>query len=302
MTKRVLVTGGAGFVGSRTIAPLLARGFEVHVAERSGRTVAGATVHVVDLTDPVASAALVERARPSHLLHAAWFTQHGVYWSAPENLTWLRASLALLESFQRSGGRRFVGVGTCAEYAWGVRGALREEAELRPDTLYGAAKSALGGVLSQFARSVSLSWGWARLFFLYGPGEHPSRIVASVARDLVAGRRVELSDGRQLRDFMHVDDAGAALAALLDSDVQGAVNVASGDAVSIGDLARRLAALDGRGAELAFGARPRRDGEPEEIVADVGRLEREVGFRSAVDLEHGLADALRWWGRVGASA
>src|SRR3546814_145026 len=140
-----------------------------------------------------------------------------------------------------------------------------------------------------------MSFAWARLFFLYGLYENPARLVSSVARALLRGEEARCSSGLAIRDFMDVRDAGAALAALASSNVEGPVNIASGAPISVADLVRRLARLAGRDDLLRLGALPDRAGEPPRIVADIARLKVEVGFVPAHDLDSGLRNVLSFW-------
>ncbi|MHB8234882.1 MAG: NAD-dependent epimerase/dehydratase family protein, partial [Solirubrobacteraceae bacterium] len=252
---------------------------------------------------------LVAEIAAQRLLHLAWYTEHGRFWSADENLDWLAASVRLLRAFAQAGGRRAAIAGTCAEYDWtqldgpcreldGAAGAATAE---RPETLYGACKRATRLVCEAYAREADLSLAWGRVFLLYGPGEDERRLVPQVARALLAGEPAPTSDGAQLRDFMHADDVAAAFAALLDSDVQGPVNVASGEAVSIADVLTLIARSAGHPELLRLGELPRRDSEPDLLVADVRRLREEVGFTPSMALEQGISEtveALR--GSVGA--
>src|SRR5262252_7573450 len=196
--KRVLVTGASGFLGRHTLAPLVARGYEVHAAARHTLPVCEhVTWHQLDLLDPVALRALVRSLEPTHLLHAAWLMTPGVYARSPENLAWVRASLVLLEEFAAQRGRRAVGVGTCFEYD-SQAGLCSEQTALASTSLYGSAKIALQEVASAFARESSISFAWARVFFLYGPHEHPSRLVASVVRSLLSDEPARCSHGEQV--------------------------------------------------------------------------------------------------------
>ena len=114
---RVLVTGASGFVGRWSIEPLLARGAEVHTAQRHQANVAGAVAHAVDLHDRDGVGALIRQVRPTHLLHFAWIATPGVYLTSLDNPRWLRSSLELIETFVASGGTRVVVAGTAAERA-----------------------------------------------------------------------------------------------------------------------------------------------------------------------------------------
>jgi nucleoside-diphosphate-sugar epimerase len=291
--KRVLLTGASGFVGRNAIEPLRRRGYEVHALGRAAAAGAAAEWHEVDLLDPEATDAVLRELRASHLLHFAWYAEHGRFWEAPENLDWVAAGLRLVRSFREAGGRRAVLAGTCAEYDWSGDCCGRSTA-LAPATLYGVSKNALRTIVEEYARVSGLSAAWGRIFFTFGPGEHPARVVAAVAGAVVRGEPVPCSEGTQIRDFLYVEDVADAFATLLDSDATGAFDIGSGDAVSLRDLLERLQRLAGRDGLLRFGAAPPRE-EAARIVADGARLRDELGWAPAHTLDEGLERTLAWW-------
>lgn len=285
--KRVLVTGATGFIGRQTIGPLRERGLEIHAVSRS---------HGTDLLTPGAAAAAVAAARPTHLLHLAWDAEHGRFWTSVDNLRWVAASLELLQAFAEHGGQRAVIAGTCAEYEWGGEGRYVEQrTPLRPATLYGAAKRGLHEVACAYAAQAGLSLAWGRVFFCFGPYEPPARLVPSVARALLAGHEAPVTHATQVRDFLSVEELGDAFAALLDSSVQGPVNLASGEPVALRELIEAVAQATGRPELVRFGAIDARPGEPAELVADVARLRDEVGWRPREPLLAGVARTVQWW-------
>jgi nucleoside-diphosphate-sugar epimerase len=284
--KRVLVTGGSGFIGRQTLAPLRARGCEVHAP--SSRD--------ADLLAPDTAARLMAEVRPTHLLHMAWEARPGKYWTSTDNLAWVEASLRLLREFAESGGARAVLAGTCAEYAWTDRvHCIEGVTSLEPATLYGAAKHGLHVTAERYAAQVGMGFAWGRIFFVFGPHEHPARLAASVASALVRGEPAETSAGTQVRDFLYSEDLGAAFAALLDSPIEGAVNVASGEPRPIRDLVAALGDAAGRPDLLRIGAVPSNTSEPAELTAAVDRLRNEVGWRAGRTLEQRAADTIAWW-------
>lgn len=298
---RLLVTGASGFVGRPTLRRLVQRGLEVHAVTRGPALpgpLASVVCHAVDLLEPSARAALVERVRPTHLLHLAWEATPGTYWTSPLNAAWLAASLDLVDRALALGCRRVVAAGTCAEYAWGPSSeasAPLDEATspLAPATPYGQAKDALRAGLAARCQAAGAAWAWGRIFFAYGPGEPDGRLVPSVARALLEGREAKASEGLQRRDYVHVDDVAAAFAALVDHDLVGPVNLATGVATPVRDLVLTLGRLAGRPELVRLGAVPVRPGEPPVVAARVDRLLRELGLRPRFDLEAGLADTLR---------
>jgi nucleoside-diphosphate-sugar epimerase len=297
-----LVTGATGFIGRQTLAPLIGHGFEVHAVARhaSGATMDGVVWHEADLLGPATAEALVVAVRPTHLLHLAWITEHGRYWWSPENLDWVAASLTLVRKFQASGGKRVVIAGTCAEYdvvsAEETRRPLAEtDSTQNPHTLYGTTKDALNRMVECFARSVGLSWAWGRAFQIYGPHEYERRLVPSVICSSLNGSPAVCTHGRQIRDFLDARDAGTAFAALLDSLVEGPVNIGSGRKSTVAQVARTIARLVGRPDLLRLGVLPTTPDDPPYLVADVKRLTQEVGFRPTIALEEGLRHAVEWW-------
>lgn len=170
--KKLLITGANGFIGSHVVPLAVKSGFETHCVSRKppATSEAGTRWHRADCLNNAQVAAVLEEIRPTHLLHLAWTTEHGVYWHSPENFRWLEAGLSLLRKFRETGGVRAVIAGTCAEYDWDC-GFLSEGATpLRPSTPYGVCKKCLQEAFTSYCAETGLSGAWGRLFFLYGPG------------------------------------------------------------------------------------------------------------------------------------
>ena len=294
--KRVLLTGASGFIGHNCIGPLAARGYEVHAV--SSRHVIGdpaATWHHADLLDPSVIPVLVRDVRPTHLLHMAWDATPGKYWTSIDNLRWVASSLALFHAFAESGGKRIVAAGTCAEYEWRVGICHEEETPLVPATPYGIYKHSLRLMLDTFCKQAGLSGAWGRIFSLYGPGEYPQRLVAYAVRSLLAGGEMKCGNANLIRDYSHSADIAGAFVALLESDLEGAVNVGSGRGVRLGDILLKIGDLLGADKRLNLSTRPPdAAGEPETLIANTERL-ASIGWKHRFDLDGGLADTIAWW-------
>lgn len=301
--KRVLLTGASGFIGRHCLPGLAERGYEVHAVSAHAPVPSllrpGVHWHQVDLLDAALASALLEQVRPTHLLHGAWYAAPGKYWTAPENFRWVESSLHLLQTFAACGGRRAVGVGSCAEYDSRYGYCSEQITPLSPGTTYGVCKHALQLMFQALGRQTGLSVAWGRLFFLYGQHEQAERLVASVVRAVLRGQPAPCTHGRQLRDFLYTRDAADALSALLDSEVTGAVNIASGVPVALRDVVYEIARQLQRPDLIELGACVAPESEPAVLLADVGRLRDEVGWSPQYDLASGLAETIKWWKQQG---
>jgi nucleoside-diphosphate-sugar epimerase len=297
MTGVCVLTGANGFVGRQIAAALAAAGREVvGVTSSAGDpTVPVAAWRKADLLAPAGADTLMDELRPELLIHAAWDTTHGAFWSAPSNYDWAMASLRLLRDFRRAGGRRAVVVGSCAEYDWGHGFCSERTTPLSPGSTYGECKAALFRLATRLAREDGLSLAWARIFLVFGPHEDPRRLVPSVIRSVLGKRPARTSAGAQLRDFLSVEDCGAAIAALALGEVEGPVNIGSGEARTIAEVARAAAEAAGDAGLLQLGAMPARPDDPPVLIPDVRRLREEVGFKPALSLAEGLGRSVSWW-------
>jgi len=237
---------------------------------------------------------LVRTIRPELCIHTAWYASAFDYLSARQNVALMGATLQLAMALADAGCRRFVGVGTCFEYDTNA-GYLSETTPLGPKQLYSACKAGTWLALEQMARLTAMSVAWPRLFFVYGPFEPARRLVPSIIRSLLAGEEVRVTRGEQVRDFLQVEDAAAAILAIARSSVQGPINVGSGVPVTVRALVTRIGAAMDRQDLVKFGALPYSVGDPMFVCAN-NRLLREIcGWGPKCDLHDGLAGTIDWW-------
>ena len=298
---RLLITGARGFVGRSVLAPVLDAGAEVHATTTSSVVPADfaslpITWHTVDLRVPGAGAKLINDVQPTHVLHIAWVTTHGIYWTSEDNLQWLGATAEMIHAFGRVKGRRFVLAGTCAEYDWAYGFLSEDVTPERPHTLYGTCKLAAHRVLMAAARQQGFSAATGRIFFVYGPHEHPERLIPYACRTLAQGGEARFSSGTQVRDFLHVSDVGRGFATLLASDeANGAFNICSGAPTTLRNMVQVIEAMTASGGRAQFGAMADRPDDPPVLLGDNRKL-RSLGWSPQVTAEQGLREVFNWWG------
>jgi nucleoside-diphosphate-sugar epimerase len=305
----VLVTGASGFIGSHVVGALLARGRRVRAVVRSTsdrRALAAATEAAgagADARLEIAACDLwnaIERERRAlcdgtdAAVLAAWFAVPGQYLGSPENLRCIDGTVALVRTLGEAGCARVLGVGSCFEYDF-TPGTLREEGPLAPGSLYAASKVATRFLGEQVAHASGTRFLWARLFYQYGPFEDARRLVPAVATALLRGEKVDVTEGRQVRDFLHVEDVATALVAALESELTGVVNVGSARPVTVREIVATLESLAERPGLVNFGGRPESPTDPPQVVADNTRLVAATGWTPRHDLRDGLAQTLAWW-------
>ncbi|MCJ7634469.1 NAD(P)-dependent oxidoreductase [Candidatus Bathyarchaeota archaeon] len=297
--KKVLLTGASGFIGRHTIPFLVKLEYEVHAVFYSndsglseGKNI---FLHRCNLLNMEEQKQLLAKIKPTHLLHFAWYAVPGKYWTSLENIRWVQASINLLIDFVENGGKRAVFAGSCAEYDWNYGYCSEGITPTRPQTLYGTCKNSLQEILYQFSKQTGVSSAWGRIFFLYGPYEAKSRLIPSVITSLLQGLPARCTDGNQIRDFLHVEDVASAFVSLLESNVEGPVNIASGQPIALKNVICKIADKLGRRDLVQLGALPAQANNPRVLIADVERLSDEVKWQPKFDIDIGLEQTITWW-------
>ncbi len=296
MTKTVLLTGSTGFVGRQAVAFLIAKGYEVHAISSKNVVSHNASVieHQCNLFDAEAIEQLVKKIKPTHLLHFAWIATPGICVSSLENILWVEASLRLVRLFVENGGKRVVIAGSCAEYESGPL-CSEDTGSFKASTFYGQCKRTLYSTLENFAKQGRFELAWGYLFYLYGPFERSNRFLPSVIQGILQKKNVPLTEGVQIRDFLHVRDAAAGFVELLNSSALGCFNIASGEGISIRNMVEKVAEKMGGREYLQFGARPLSPFDPPALIADMRKLQSSISWRPSLSLDEGLDEVIQWW-------
>lgn len=297
---KVLVTGHTGFLGSALVPELEARGHEVSGLSLSG----GEDGLACDLTDPEATARAVGDLDLDAVVHLAGITSEPAARSDPDAA--FRANTGstwnLFEAVTQDRGRGGIGkfvLGSSAAVYGRAGGTLDEAVPTEPVTPYGASRAAAEVVAGQYGRWTGVPVAQARLFNLTGPRMPPSSLPGLVAGAIAAAEaagesevRVPIENPTFERDFLDVRDAARALALIAEGEIEGAVNVCSGEGVPVGGLIETFGRLTDLAIEVDRPEAGGRGAEVERLVGSPERLEREVGWRRetglAVSLEAGL--------------
>jgi UDP-glucose 4-epimerase len=300
---RVLVTGGAGFIGSHVVPRLLADAHQVLVIDdlssgRADQVPPRARLEIAALAAPEAARATSAFA-PEVVVHLAAPIDAGASLAAPEADArgGLLDSLRVLER-ARAGGRPHVVFASSAAVYGGIERLPSEEGDAgRPSTPYGVGKLTVERYLHFYDRVHGMSSTSLRFANVYGERQTSAGeggVVAIFCRELLAGRAPRLfGGGTQTRDFVHAADVAEAVARAVAARPAGAFNVASTSETSIRELAGRLIAILAPGlAATAAAARP---GDPPRSCLSYAALARAVGWRPRVSLDEGLARTAAWF-------
>lgn len=269
---RVLLTGASGFIGQHVLGQLQDSGIDAVIVGRSRPDGYTGDFIEADLLQPEGCKEIVQRAGASHLLHLAWYAEHGQYWTSPLNLRWVDASVRLVEAFCAAGGQKIVAAGTCAEYDWTFGFCREDSTPLNPATLYGTAKDATRRLLEAVCKSHPTPFVWGRIFHPYGKGEDSRRLIPSLI-EVFQGKRPPFGvNANAYRDILHVEDVASGFIQLLLSDAEGNYNIASGQPTQIADVVRSIAHAFHGDPRVVLDLSTERPGEPEILFGDSQKL------------------------------
>lgn len=288
---KVLLTGASGFIGRHVLAALQFRGIEVVTVGR--RSIPVSADHAkIDLLAAIDLLPILKEVQATHLLHLAWDAEPGKYWTSTLNLRWTEATVRLVEAFCAAGGKQVVLAGTCAEYDWGY-GYLKEDVTpLNPSSLYGTAKDVTRRLVYAICSRHSVSCSCGRVFFTFGRGESPARLIPSLMEALTGQRAPFSVDVSSYRDLMHVHDVAEGFMQLLLSKAVGDYNISSSEPTKLYDVVTKLANLLNVDAKIVFNTPIRRATGPKILVGDNSKL-KAIGWEPSLTLEQGFERVLR---------
>jgi len=308
MNRTILVTGGAGFVGSHIVEALVERGERVRVldnfstghSDNLARVRGKIELVEGDVTDPAVVARVMRDV--DRVSHQAALASVPLSLERPLEVhaACATGTLVVLEAARRAGVRRLIYAGSSSCYGNQSVAACRESDPVSPLSPYAAAKLAGEMYCQAFYRSFGLETVVLRYFNVYGPRQDPASPYAAVIpifiSRLTSGQRpVIYGDGRQSRDFVYVADVVEANLRALDTDGIGGMtfNVASGRALTLLDLVAALGRILGQPVEPRF--EPARPGDVRHSAADMTLVERWLGLGPRMSLAEGLHHSIEYY-------
>lgn len=294
MDKKVLITGGTGFIGRNVVNELIKRGYEVHslVYPPFTKEQDGLVQYEMNLMDSAAVNKFLSEHHFENLIHLAWYVGPKCH-IHDFNLDWTLATLNLLKSFKENGGKCFVGAGTISEYEYKYGYLLEDETPTDPQTLYGNSKNAIFNIAKVYCKQNNIKFKWPRIFNLYGPNEKSQRLMPSVINSCLKGEDVKVSDCLKFQDYLHVEDTARGIVQVFESDIEGAVNICSGKPVQLRYIVNKIAELTNFKGNILWGAIPAAFGD--EVVVGNNEKLKSIGWEPKYTLDEGLSQTIEWW-------
>ncbi len=289
---KLLVTGAGGFVGAAVVRAALAAGHDVVATGRSAAParLAGTTAsyYAVDLSDYAAVDAMIDAEQPDIIIHSAWEGVSGTARAGYIQFANVQHSTHVIDAAIRNGARKFVGIGSQAEYGRFDR-LISEDDLPNPAMIYGVAKLAAYHFARQRAADAGMGFAWLRLFSPYGPGDNGNWLIPSLIAQMAAGIAPKMTAGAQKWDYLFIDDCADAILVAALSDATGVFNLCSGEATRVRDIAEAIRDQVAPRLDLIFGEIPYGPAQIMHLQGDCSRLSAATGWAPQVSFEVGLA-------------
>jgi UDP-glucose 4-epimerase len=302
-TKKAVVTGGSGFIGSSVVRLALDKGYDVTVVDdlSSGYAANLSDVPVelieADIRDTEAVTTAVEGADVVFHLAASVGNTRSIEHPLEDSGVNLLGTLTVLEAARAAGARKLVFSSSAGVFGELKHLPISEDHPIDPDSPYGVSKLAAEKMCIAYSKLYELECVCLRYFNVYGPRQRYDaygNVIPIFAHRLLRGDALTIySDGFQTRDFVSVHDVARANLLAGEADgVVGAFNIASGTATVINDLAAMLAAA--AGVELEVEHEPPRKGDVRDSLGDISAARSALKWEPTVAIEHGVPEYVEW--------
>jgi len=305
-TKRLLVVGGTGFVGSHLTRFAIGRGYETYVLSKSRATFmipfdsASMRLIHVDLYDRAQVKKVMADHSFTHVINGSGYVDHTPFFRGGRQIIdqHFGGIVNMIEALDRSALQGFVHLGSSDEYG-NAPAPQREDMRERPISPYSTAKVAAAHFVQMLARTEGFPGSIVRVFLSYGPGQALNRFFPQIIQGCLAGNSFPVSPGEQVRDFCFIDDVCEGIFAALETPAShGEIfNIASGEPVAIRSMIEMVRNLVGKGVP-EFGKIAYRPGENMRLFADVQLAKKILGWSVRTSLEEGLRKTIQYYREV----
>lgn len=277
--KKIIVTGINGLIGQYISKPLEKLGFEVFGI--GTKTIEKNNYFSIDLNDHIKLENIFKEIRPEYLIHLAWDTKKG-YLDSEANFDLLYSSIKMLKYFKENGGKRSVFIGTCFEYKFKDT-TLKENDELNPTTIYAKTKNYLREISEIYCSKHGIDFCWGRIFYTYGENENPNRLFPHIINSLKENKKVSINYSQLKKDYIFAGDIAKSIALIIDSNINGIINLCTSNAVSLEEIALSIAKKFNKINLLEL--KKLDTEEPKIIVGDNSRLVNKIGFNDFITVD-----------------
>ena len=287
MSKKILITGATGLIGKEALPFLIKDGFDVYAI--STKTINDSSIHwlICDLFDENSVKKVFEKIKPEYLLNFAWITG-GDYLTNKKNILFKNIGIKMLEFFKANGGKRAIYAGSGFEYDI-TDEILSETTPKSPKTLYAQCKNELHDAAIKFAQYDDISFGWGRIFGVFGHNEKNSRLTPQIMNYMKENRVFELGAPNNIMDYMYSKDIANAFVEFLKSDYCGDVNICSGHGISLKDYALLIQKLFKKENLIKYD-----DKKPSNLkyIGNNEILKESIGFSPKYTIEQALKEVI----------
>lgn len=302
--KRILVTGGGGFIGSHLLPRLLDAGAEVTVAAVSAeppwRLAAYSGAYLLataDIADKDAISAVFASVQPHAVVHLAAYGVDSAMQDVSDAACINVLGMAnVLSAMKASGCRRIVALGSSSEYG-NHDGLISEDTPLRPENIYGSTKAAATTIAHQYAPQNDIGIVTLRPFGVYGEAEPPHKLFCHAILKMLRNEDLELTPCKQQRDYCYAGDIAEAIIASLkhESLRNNIFNLGSGETHTLHHYIEALRRIIAPSSQVIYGALAYRTHEIWAPTPDIRRARERLGWQSTHDLQTGLEKTAAWF-------
>jgi nucleoside-diphosphate-sugar epimerase len=299
--KRILITGGNGFLGSNLVQYFLNQNYKVMVISRNSynlKTVMNKIEFIQTIAEDYTSASdSIQEFSPDYVIHTAW--DGGNAYSNIHCLNQfyknLPLSLSLLEVINTLSVKpTFVGIGSFAEYGLVNTRALEDDIE-HPINYYGLSKLTVKKVTELYCSLNNIKSVWIRPCYIYGPRDVPTRLISRIITGIMSNQSVKLDSCEVLIDYLHIDDFSRAVDTIIKLDLSGVYNVCSGEEHNLRDIVQFLYDNLTTGVNPKFEALPDRTSVSRYICGSNEKLKSVSNWTNTINIHDGLLNTIEYY-------